>query len=245
LARLREDRDQLLAEASLREAEGEELTLPRELWSTAEKEQRSREVVDPWALIIEEKLEERIAKGTRLGSSFEAVDAGLGLTEWRVSFEFLASAVGLSPNQQHVWAGTRIREIMEQQGWRYKDGTIRIGGHNVRGYVKQGAKPAPKSIEAEQGAKLLIGWDGMTSEDLERVRAEAAKREKKMGISPKQRSLQILQSMAAVRAKQGTAKTEIWFGTTYAKAELDRHSYVPSAVPLQKPGVSPGLKRRV
>ena len=48
LEALRRDRDQLWAEAAVREARGEEITLPQELWEAAAVEQEERLEDDPW-----------------------------------------------------------------------------------------------------------------------------------------------------------------------------------------------------
>ena len=48
LERLKQDRDQLWAEAVEREALGESIELPKELWKDAEREQQARMEKDPW-----------------------------------------------------------------------------------------------------------------------------------------------------------------------------------------------------
>lgn len=48
LERLEHDRDQLWAEAVAREAAGESIELPRELWEVAQREQEARMERDPW-----------------------------------------------------------------------------------------------------------------------------------------------------------------------------------------------------
>ena len=45
---LRRDRDQLWAEASMRERAGESIRLDQGLWEAAEREQKRREIIDPW-----------------------------------------------------------------------------------------------------------------------------------------------------------------------------------------------------
>lgn len=54
--KLRADRDQLWAEAAVREAKGESIRLRRELWGVAAIEQEGRIVDDPWSMIIEREL---------------------------------------------------------------------------------------------------------------------------------------------------------------------------------------------
>lgn len=54
------DRDQLWAEAAVREATGEEIRLKKELWKRAGDEQEARRNIDPWEEIIAEKLEDQM-----------------------------------------------------------------------------------------------------------------------------------------------------------------------------------------
>ena len=109
---LKEDRDQLWAEATTIEATGESLELPSHLWAAAANEQDLRRVADPWLDILSEVQGERVA-------SMDIMTRDLGLSRDRVS---------------PVDAG-RVASIMRRLGW---DGPkmIRVEGKAVRGYER-------------------------------------------------------------------------------------------------------------
>jgi Virulence-associated protein E/Primase C terminal 2 (PriCT-2) len=56
LAKLKQDRDQLWAEAAAREAEGVSIRLPKELWADAGAEQEEHAIEEPWVEIIRDHL---------------------------------------------------------------------------------------------------------------------------------------------------------------------------------------------
>jgi len=56
LERLKRDRDQLWAEAVVREAQGESIRLPESLWPAAAKEQEQRQEIDPWEFALYEAV---------------------------------------------------------------------------------------------------------------------------------------------------------------------------------------------
>ncbi len=75
LASLRRDRDQLWAEASAREAEGESIRLPERLWAVAGEQQAHREVGDPFYEILSTRLHGLEGK-VRASDIWEAVGFG-------------------------------------------------------------------------------------------------------------------------------------------------------------------------
>lgn len=59
---LASDRDQLWAEAVMREAKGEPLTLPKELWGDAAEQQAERLARDPWEEVLAPRLDGQAGK---------------------------------------------------------------------------------------------------------------------------------------------------------------------------------------
>jgi hypothetical protein len=96
LAALKQDRDQLWAEASEREALGESIRLPQDLWAAAGVQQDARREVDPW----EELLDDRV-DFTR--------DAILVEEIWR--------ALGDAASQRKTNDAGRISRIVQRHGF--------------------------------------------------------------------------------------------------------------------------------
>lgn len=114
---LRRDRDQLLAEAAHREAGGESIILPEELWATAAAEQAERMEEDPWEAALAK------VEGTAAGEIVRVPTNEL-LTRWL--------EIPLGHQTQNDMK--RARAVMEQLGWqpaKWKD-----RGKTVRGYVR-------------------------------------------------------------------------------------------------------------
>ncbi len=116
---LRRDRDQLWAEAAHREAAGEPMTLPPELWETAAVEQAARTMRDPWLDILEKEQGQEANETTvRISSSY-----------------LLTDTLRIEPGRQKPSDQTRLGVCMRLLGW---DGPkrMRVDGHNVRGYER-------------------------------------------------------------------------------------------------------------
>jgi hypothetical protein len=112
---LKRDRDQLLAEAAAREAKGELIVLPKELWAIAAKEQDQRREADPWEDILREVR----------GSVF--------FGEERVLSQKLFSFLGIPGDRQKGTEAKRIGDAMRNLGWKGpKD--LRIGEQRGRGF---------------------------------------------------------------------------------------------------------------
>jgi predicted P-loop ATPase len=114
---LRRDRDQLWAEAAAREAKGESIRLPRELWPEAAKEQRQRLADDPFVAVLAEHL-------GHLEGKIKAVDV------WEI--------LNLHGAQLTQDAYARAAEAMKRIGWKRpnKAGTARFGGEPMAAYVR-------------------------------------------------------------------------------------------------------------
>jgi hypothetical protein len=102
---LKRDRDQLLAEAAAREAEGEAIVLPKELWAVAGEEQDQRREVDPWEDVLRE------VRGT-------ICDIGDLKTEERVLSQKLLSLIGIPIDRQKSQDLKRAGEVMRNLGWK-------------------------------------------------------------------------------------------------------------------------------
>lgn len=90
--------DQLWAEASLREAEGEALTLPKRLWDDAKTAQTGRMMEDPYRDVLEGLFANQSGK---------------------VSVEVVKLALGIQTSRMTSFDARRIQSIMESLGWTY------------------------------------------------------------------------------------------------------------------------------
>jgi hypothetical protein len=116
LEALKRDRDQLWAEAAVREAAGESIVLPESLWGVAREIQESRRVIDP--------LEERIVESLQ---DLEGI----------VTVDDLYAAIGLGQedvSKRTARHGGLIKRTVERLGW--TAGRKRIGGKKTSYYFK-------------------------------------------------------------------------------------------------------------
>jgi hypothetical protein len=105
LEALRNDRDQLWAEAALVEAQGEPLVIPEHLYGAAAVQQDQRLVRDPW--------DDTLAAVTGKIASIDGVNA-----EERISSqELLATHLRLSADKMNDGATKRLRQVMQRLGW--------------------------------------------------------------------------------------------------------------------------------
>ena len=116
------DRDQLLGEASHREAEGESTVLPKALWAAAGEEQEQRRESDPWEDIF------RSVKG--IVCQNEA-----GIMEERIHTHELLLKLGIPTDRQKPQDVKRIGEAMRNLRWSGPK-MVRIGDKNMRGYAR-------------------------------------------------------------------------------------------------------------
>ncbi|MGZ9724022.1 VapE domain-containing protein [Rhizobium miluonense] len=118
---LQRDRDQLWAEAAAREAEGENITLPADLWIAAATEQEERLEDDPWL----EKL--------------SAVNGKAFGEEARIfTVDLLEGVLGIPTERQHQGHGKRVAGLMRSFGWEH--GKFKVEGKTLRGF----RRPKPK-----------------------------------------------------------------------------------------------------
>jgi predicted P-loop ATPase len=119
------DRDQLWAEAAAREAEGESLFLPQDLWEMAAIEQEERVAEDPWADIIRKYLD---------GSTTE--DGPVEPLDRVHTTTLLSEALNIRPGDQRPEHTQRLKIVMEKYlAWEHKN-NVRVGSKQGRGYVR-------------------------------------------------------------------------------------------------------------
>lgn len=114
IAALARHRDQLWGEAAAAEAGGESIELSRELWAEAAEQQEQRLVEEPWIAKLRDYVERN--KKVRISST-----------------ELLEDALQLHCSRQSQVETKRLRQAMENLGWKYSR-SIRIGGTTTTGY---------------------------------------------------------------------------------------------------------------
>jgi hypothetical protein len=117
LEALRRDRDQLWAEAAVREAKGESIRLRRELWPLAAQEQQQRLADDPFVAVLNEHL---------------------GDLEGKIASVDVLTILDLRGAQLTQEAYMHASEAMKRIGWKRpnKSGMLRFGGKLVSAYVR-------------------------------------------------------------------------------------------------------------
>jgi predicted P-loop ATPase len=115
LEALRRDRNQFWAEAALREARGESIVLPQELWVAAAVEQDERLEDDPW-------LEPLAAvRGRAFGDEVRVFTSDL-----------LGEVLRIEVERQHNGHTKRLAGLMKSLGWEL--GKFKVAGKTVRGF---------------------------------------------------------------------------------------------------------------
>ena len=132
---LRRDRDQLWAEAAVREAEGISLVLPVELWSDARIEQDKRLVADPFDELLADVK----------GDVYPTVD---GLEERVASRSLMIDVLGFKADRVSDMDAKRIAYCMRRLGWKGPQ-KMRIRDKNlpVKGYARSVQTEANKQQE--------------------------------------------------------------------------------------------------
>jgi predicted P-loop ATPase len=93
---LRQDRDQIWAEAAHRQAQGESIELPPDLWAAAAAEQEQRVLTDPWQVMLEPLLEGKTG---------------------HIEIAQINQRLGLEAKHQNGQVGQRIAAIMTRLGF--------------------------------------------------------------------------------------------------------------------------------
>jgi hypothetical protein len=118
---IKANRDQLWAEAVVREHRGESIRLDEELWPVAAEHQEARREIDPWEHIIRETL--------------LAMEPGTGGRR-RITTEAIWTAIAIPIERRDRYAQLRISEIMHRLG--FKRTTVRISGSGPQvGFIQE------------------------------------------------------------------------------------------------------------
>ena len=122
LKKLRAARDQLWAEAMVRERRGDSIRLDPSLWQQAAAEQEQRLTEDPWQSRLET---------LGLGQGRNALNG-------KVAAADLSHAVNLPLERQTTSEAMRLSDIMHKLGWRRpsKSGRLRRKGEPMKCYVR-------------------------------------------------------------------------------------------------------------
>lgn len=113
-------RDQLWAEAVVREAAGEAIRLPESLWPAATDQQDARREVDPWEDLLRDGL-------------LAIMPSGDG--KRRVAATALWAVLNIASERQDRSGALRISDIMQRLG--FKRTTVRTGEGVQTGYVSE------------------------------------------------------------------------------------------------------------
>ncbi len=114
---IQRDRDQLLAEAAVREARGESIVLPNELWDAAAIEQAERLEEDPWREVLAK------VRGVATGDVVRVE-----------THKLLKNVLGVDLERQHQGHAKRVAIQMRKLGW--TPTKFRAGSGTVRGYER-------------------------------------------------------------------------------------------------------------
>ena len=134
LEALRRDRDQLLVEAARREATGEPIVLPGELWAQARIEQDARMESDPWDDMLADVK----------GAVYPTAD-GNGYEEQIASRQLLVDVLGLKADRATDQQNKRLAYCMRRLGWKGPLAMkIASGAKTVKGYTRSAEEQEEK-----------------------------------------------------------------------------------------------------
>ena len=142
---IKDVRDQLWAEAAVREALGESIRLPEALWPAATAQQEKRREMDPW---------EPDVRGYLLGLE-ETLDG-----KRRTTTKAVWDMLGIPLHHRDRYGSMRISDIMQKLGFRRT--TIRVEREVIAGYVTDVA--GLLEIDAEPISREP-GEDDVTAEE--------------------------------------------------------------------------------
>lgn len=139
LKKLRQDRDQLWAEAAASEATGESIRLDQKLWPKAEKEQAQRLTEDPYKHALEEALDD---------------------FDGKISSSSVWTILDIKPGHLGQAQSQRINSAMRELGWvrPNKSGMVDIDGEKVYGFIKGEQPWRPVKAERSNG-RLVVHYE--------------------------------------------------------------------------------------
>jgi Virulence-associated protein E len=137
LEALREDRDQLWAEAAALEAGGEELVIDRALWGDAAAATEALMPGDEWIEKLGARLAALVSSGAEVEGAFGVGANKRGEPEWQVSSDhLLVRVLGISTAALHNNYYKRLEVVMGRLGWTLRGTAMRFGGVQKRGYTR-------------------------------------------------------------------------------------------------------------
>lgn len=173
---LRADRDQLWAEAVMREAKGESIVLDESLWQDAREEQEERRTKDPW--------EAQLSKIPDVVAAFEGGQTEQHRIIWRergeecvASADLLTHVLRVPTERQNSAMGKRLASVMKQLGWdRKKGGKVWIDGAAMNGYFR--LDYSDPAVEKLGELAYREWWDQRTASGLEPASWQSRLRQK-------------------------------------------------------------------
>jgi hypothetical protein len=155
LEALKRDRDQLWAEASIREAAGASIRLDPSLWPSAKEEQEDRVVENPFVAVLDHILRERHADGS---------DQGGPPLLGRITVNDLWIALGIRPERRHQGLAEQLADAMQTLGW--QKSRLRVEGRRSYVYVSGPEPHRPIGVLAPDpdGISYLAFYDDVSPE---------------------------------------------------------------------------------
>lgn len=137
IIRLKNDRDQLWAEANVEEMLADNIDLPEELWADATAEQDARTRRDPWEDILADvsddaARQQRSVKDGPVHYEIKDDDEERITSHWLLTSALRISEAALTVEHTH-----RLATVMRKLGWDDNEGkTMWIGKRATRGYKR-------------------------------------------------------------------------------------------------------------
>jgi predicted P-loop ATPase len=135
IEKLERDRLQLWGEAAKREADGESINLPQELWGKAADEQEKRRVKDPWEEIlasIPKIVEEETGKYET--AKTHKIIYRLGDKEFVAAADVLTLVLKIPTDRQDRHHSMRLADAMKHLGWERERAVV--DGVQRRGFAR-------------------------------------------------------------------------------------------------------------
>lgn len=144
-------RDQLWAEACVRESEGMSIRLPEDLWGEAAEKQEARSEMDPW----EETITALLEQAETVTDSNRYPDVRFNGKRVEVITEAIWKKLGVDAAYQDRRGSLRISEIMHKLGYR-RQPLRSASGKQMAGYVEEPESAARRGGSSGPGPKNVV-----------------------------------------------------------------------------------------